>query len=493
MAASQPGLRLLTYSPAHWLRRCLFWSHRWLGILTCLLCAMWFLSGLVMLYVPYPSWRDEERVATLKPLDAGKLNVSPGEALAKADLARVPTVFRLEMWGDEPVYRIVDFGRPTSVSATDGRIIAHVDAREAEVRLLTTFAGVPARYVGEIAQDQWTVTRLYAPHKPLHLFALDDGRGTEIYVSSKTGEIVQSTTRSERTWNWFGSVPHWIYFTVIRSDASLWRQIILWTAGPAAVGAVLGIWIGVLRIRLRRRYPSGRITPYRGWMQWHHLTGLVGGLFVVTWLASGWLSVSPFGLFGGPQIGPDDLARYYGAGRPAFDAQLPVLKTMTSPSTKELTFSWLKGAPFVITDDGAKRRAFDAATGAIAQLGEARLAAAAAAVLPTANITLQERLDEPDVYWYSHVAQRPLPALRIGFDDPGATWLMIDLSTGKIVGMSDRGERLNRWLFNFVHQYDLPWLLDRPLLRYALIWLLSGLGIVISLTGAWMGWRVLRR
>jgi hypothetical protein len=454
---------------------------------------MWFLSGLVMVYVPYPSWRDEERVAALPPIDVSRINVTPGDALAKADLKRVPTVFRLEMWGDEPVYRIVDFGKPTSISAVDGRIISAVDASEAGKRLAPMFPNAQVRFRGDITEDQWTVTRLYAPHRPLHLFALDDGRGTELYVSSKTGEIVQSTTRAERAWNWLGSVPHWIYFTVIRSDPSLWRQIIMWTAGPAAISAVLGIWIGILRVRLRSRYASGRITPYRGWLQWHHLIGLAGGVFVVTWLASGWLSVSPFGLFSGPNIGPDDLARYYGAGRPSFDAPLPILRNLVEPSTKELTLSWLQGDPIVIVSAGTQRVAFAARTGSPADLSEAHLASAAATVVPTASVNLRQRLDAPDVYWYSHIAQHPLPALRIGFDDPASTWLMIDLTTGKIVGMSDRGERINRWLFNFAHQYDLPWLLDRPLLRYALIWFLCLLGIGVSLTGAWLGVRVLFR
>jgi len=474
------------------LRRTLYWSHRWLGIFTCLLCAMWFLSGLVMVYVPYPSWRDEERAATLPPLDASKLNVTPGEALATANLARVPTVFRLEMWGGEPVYRIVDFGRPTSVSAADGRVLAAVTADEAGKRLTRILGETPVRYIGEVVQDQWTVARLFAPHRPLHLFARDDGEGTQLYVSTATGEIVQSTTRSERFWNWLGSVPHWIYFTVIRSDAPLWRQIVMWTSGAAAIGAVLGIWIGVLRVRLRSRYASGRITPYRGWMQWHHLSGLAGGVFVLTWLASGWLSVSPFGLFGGPDIGPDDLARYYGDGRPGFDASVLVLRRMIGPSTKELQFSWLRGEPVVIGGGADGKRAFDAATGRPAELSEARLAAAAAAVLPSASVAFAARLDQPDAYWYSHLAQRPLPALRVGFDDPAATWLMIDLLSGRIVGVSTRGDRVHRWLFNFAHQYDLPWLLERPLTRMILIWALSVLGIAISLTGVVLAWRVVR-
>lgn len=484
-------MRLAIYSPLQWLRRWLFWSHRWLGVFTCVLCVMWFFSGLVMLYVPYPAWRDAERLAALPPLDVAKIHVTPGAALTAVDLARVPTVFRLEMWGEEPVYRIVDFGKPTSVSALDGRVIASVDAPLAAERLRRMFPDSPARHARTVQQDQWTVSSLFAQHRPLHVFKLADGRGTEIYVSSKTGEIVQSTTRSERIWNWLGSVPHWIYFTVIRSDPPLWRQVIMWTAGPAAIGAVLGIWIGVLRMRLRPRYTSGRITPYRGWMRWHHLSGLAGGVFAVTWLASGWLSVAPLGLFGGLSIGPDDLARYYGAGRPAYETELSTLRASIGTNTKELTFSWIQGAPIIIADDGAAKRALDASSGEAADLAERRLRAAAA-VVPGAKIASVQRLDAPDVYWFSHLAQRPLPALRIMFDDPASTWLMIDLNTGRIVGALAQGDRIYRWLFGFLHQYDLPWLLDRPLLRQCLIWLLSILGMAVSLTGVVVAYRMLR-
>ena len=50
-------------------KRWLYWFHRWLGVVTCLLCVMWFVSGLVMLYVPFPSWSDQERIASLPVID----------------------------------------------------------------------------------------------------------------------------------------------------------------------------------------------------------------------------------------------------------------------------------------------------------------------------------------------------------------------------------------------------------------------------------------
>jgi hypothetical protein len=454
---------------------------------------MWFVSGLVMVYVPYPSWRDEERVAALRPLDVARIAVAPGEALAKSGIGRTPTVFRLEMWGCEPVYRIVDFGRPTSVSAVDGRIIAHVGSGQAAAAVRATFPASAISYLGRIDADQWSVSGLLAPHRPLHLFALADGRETELYVSSLTGEIVQSTTRKERLWNWLGAVPHWIFFTPIRKDGALWREVILWSAGAAAAGAVLGIWIGIMRIRLRPRYPSGRVSPYRGWMLWHHVAGVAGGGFLAAWLLSGWLSVAPFGLFGALPVTPDDLARYYGPGKPRFVMPLAVLRAVARPDTKEITFSWLQSAPLAIVDDGSRKRVYDAQTGVPVSFMPAKLEAAAAVVFPRARVVASERLEQPDTYWYSHLAQRPLPALRVRFDDPGATWLMIDLTTARIVGVSTRSDRIYRWAFNFVHQYDLPALLTHPYLRALLIWSLALLGIVVSLSGVVIGVRSLRR
>ncbi|MEP6837614.1 MAG: PepSY domain-containing protein, partial [Bradyrhizobium sp.] len=35
-------------------RRWLYVVHRWIGIGTCLLFAMWFVSGVVMMYVAFP-------------------------------------------------------------------------------------------------------------------------------------------------------------------------------------------------------------------------------------------------------------------------------------------------------------------------------------------------------------------------------------------------------------------------------------------------------
>lgn len=50
--------------------------HRWLGIAFCLLFAMWFASGIVMHFVPFPSLTDAERFAGLAPGCCKRLDAS---------------------------------------------------------------------------------------------------------------------------------------------------------------------------------------------------------------------------------------------------------------------------------------------------------------------------------------------------------------------------------------------------------------------------------
>src|SRR5262249_6053927 len=93
--------------------------HRWWGVTFCLLFAMWFASGAVMHFVPFP---DRHEVAA-----------------------------------------------PPEIDAARGR-------------------------AERIDYDQWTVSGDYDRDRPLDRIALNDDAGTEVYLSSKTGRVVLTTT-----------------------------------------------------------------------------------------------------------------------------------------------------------------------------------------------------------------------------------------------------------------------------------------------------------
>lgn len=294
------------------LKRWLYLSHRWLGIATALLFAVWIASGLVLLHVPFPRLTETERLARLAPIDWAGVTVSPDAALA--GIAAHPSLpFALEMLGPEPVYRITaaDGARLTLLART-GEWHAPVSADEAR-RIAGASDGAS---VSLVDRDQWTVTARYDPLRPFHKVALGDAAGTDLYVSQATGEIALDTTRWERGWNWVGAVVHWVYPTVLRTRTDLWREAVLWLSGLAIAGAVSGLVVGIWRVRLRRRYPHGQMTPYRGLARWHHLFGLGAGLFLTTYIVSGWLSMNPNRWFSSRAPPEPWLVAYAGPAKP---------------------------------------------------------------------------------------------------------------------------------------------------------------------------------
>jgi uncharacterized iron-regulated membrane protein len=453
---------------------------------------MWFISGVVMMYVAFPGLSDKERLAALPDIKWETIALSPDDAMKAAGAMRFPRDLRLAMLADEPVYRLTGWdGKRQVISAVDGRAIMEVTAQQALAVAQYHPASKSPRLEAIVDRDQWSVTARYDPLRPLYLITLGDDTGTELYVSSRSGEIALDTNRTERVWNWLGSIPHWIYPTVLRKDGPLWRLVVLWISGICLIVGVTGIWIGILRVRLKRRYSGGRITPYRGWMAWHHVTGLIAGVFVLTWMFSGWLSLNPGEYFANRNTAREVLQHYAGHDLPTIAARLPVLR---QADVVEARFVWLDGSPLMIlaTRDGAQTP-IDAVSGDAIRLTPDRLWSAAARLLPDAHLTDRLTLENYDAYWYAHHHERELPILRAVFDDAARTWFHISPVTGDIVGRIDGSRRSYRWLFNALHSFDFQLLLTyRPAWDIVVV-VLSVLGTIVSVSGVVVGWRYLRR
>ena len=98
-----------------------------------------------------------------------------------------------------------------------------------------------------------------------------------------------------------------------------------------------------------------------------------------------------------------------------------------------------------------------------------------------------------DAHYYDRRGTRPLPVLRVRFDDPQQTWLYLDPGRGAIVLKEERLTRLNRWLYHGLHSLDFPFLYAKRPLWDIVVILLSVGGIVLSVTTVSQSWRRLRR
>lgn len=486
------------------MKRLLYLLHRWAGIALCLVMALWFLSGMVMLYVGYPKLTPAEQLQGLAVLKAGPgCCVSLDRALDAAGL-KSPTSWRLAAVAGEPRYLFGD-GRQAAVAvdAATGRRIEAVTRDAAQVSASHFAGGAPVRWLGDVTEDAWTHSRALDAHRPLHRVAVEDGSGLWLYVSGRTGEVVRDATFTERTWGWVGAWLHWLYLFRGGALNAWWTDIVVWLSIAGGVLALSGLVVGMWRWRFRGRYKSGARSPYRGRLaRWHHVVGLTGGTLALTWVVSGLFSMNPWKVFDAPGPRPDRAA-YAGGPLRADDAPdaSRVLAGLQAQGQQPRLLEWRRvaGRPWVLVQTVSGQFLVDGEGRRLAALPEATLVQAAARLLPQANIVRREWLTAFDSHYYSREAhtmtgqrERPLPALRLHFDDAQAHTVVLDPATGAIVQTSNGHQRTDRWLFAFLHSFDLPVFLNaRPAWD---AWMLGfgGAGLALSVTGTVMGWRRLR-
>jgi hypothetical protein len=267
----------------------------------------------------------------------------------------------------------------------------------------------------------------------------------------------------------------------------------MWTSGVAFVLVVSGMVLGILRLRLKRRYGGGRLSPYKGWAGWHHWLGLGIGTLTITWLFSGWLSVTPFGLFSSPGLSEQERQAFTGGALGSADLSIATGQLLRGrDDVVEAEWRRVDGRLYLSVLTRTGRALVDAQGGEVlAGLSREVLQHAVQAMRP--GVPLQaEMLTSGDDYYYSHHQAARLPVLRARFQQPEEPVVYVSAAEGKIVEYVDNASKWNRWLFNALHQLDLPPLRIRPIWDVLVI-SLCALGAMLAATGLVLGWRRLRR
>jgi len=504
-------------------RRILILVHRYLGIPLSFLFVLWFVSGIAMIYVGgMPQLSDEERLAHLPELDLATVRLTPSEAAARAEVGAPGAVKLLPVLG-RPAYRFGDFGGATTVFADTGELLDAVDA-DTEKSIAARFVGAPESSVHFLRTvdrpDQWTLLLSHA--LPLEKFAVDDGRGTQVYVSAADAAVTLVTSTRTRTLAWIATIPHWFYITPLRVNQPLWYWTVVWASGLGCVLAVLGLVLGITQFRKSTPFSLSKSIRYTGWMRWHYILGVLFGVFALTWVFSGLLSMEPFAW---TQAEGLDVRRDAFTGGPlqierfaAFDATAWG-GLRAGHTLKEIELRRIQDEPYYVArysaapvDGDAKRERLhqpyqiggraqpeahliDAATLRVkdAPFSVESLLARLRDGAPGAAIVEHELLTDYDSYYYSRGREAPLPVLRVKFDDPMQTWVYVDPATSEMLASIHRLNRLERWLYNGLHSLDFGFWYDRrPLWDVGMIALCMG-ALVSSLIGLYLGLKRARR
>ena len=469
--------------------------HRYLGVALGLLMLAWFVSGIVMMYAPYPQRGESERTSALASVPWARCCNFSGVLLAGGNLVEAA---QIENISDRPALRLLSHGEQIVADLAGGHILTIGDA---EARRITETAAeriigsVPAIVSAEkIENDQWTVGDNSVNRRPLYRFALNDADETRLYVSSVTGEVVVWTTRAQRFWNWLGAIPHWLYFTELRRNGPLWVQIIIWTSLLGTFLTVIGLYLGIARFRTGR---DGRLSPYYGWFYWHHLTGLFFGIVTLTWVISGLFSMQPWGFL--ESTGGNERQRLAGA-YPQWSEIQTSLDAISGQGMADVVS--LRAVPFggnlfwlATHEDGRIIRLDD--RGNPAAITPKDLAQATQSLAGERAVQSAGMVHREDAYYFRFqgFAERDplvLPVYRITLSDEESTRYYLNPMTGQLLLRVDAAERGYRWLFNGLHRWDFTATLrSRPLWDIIVLFLMLGSTVGVA-TGVYLAVRRIR-
>lgn len=430
---------------------------------------LWCLSGMVMLFVAYPSVSQDERLAHLPRIDWSHCCVIDGAAPAQAAV-RSATIEQLA--GAAVLrLRLVD-APPRLIDLANGRVLA--GASRDDALAVAEAWGRPASIL-PLIRDQWTVGGEFNRARPFWRVRLAGPQATDLYVSRLSGEVVQRTTRASRVLNRMGAVPHWLYPTILRQYPRLWGQVVIWTSLAGVFLTLAGLYLGLLAWR---PFGDRRLSPFRGLMTWHHLTGLTAGVLTLIWVTSGLFSMNPWGFL----ESPDDPAPARLAGAPPRFAEVQAaLKSAAAraPAVGQMRLIPLAGHAFVLAGD----ERLDAA-GHPAPMAAPDLAAAGARLGEVAG---QGAMTREDAYYFSHHEAVTLPVWRVLMRDGRRYYL--DPRSGALVAAFDAPAKGFRWLHEGLHRLDfVPGFRRGPVWAAVSLALLSLASLGVA-TGVWLGVR----
>jgi uncharacterized iron-regulated membrane protein len=469
--------------------RWLIWFHRWAGVAFCLLVSSWFVSGAILHFVPYPSLERSDQLAHSEPLDLSRILIDPATAFS-----RIPNVIdlRLISVAGRPTY-VGGTAKNTSirVAADTGDVLPSLAADNARV-VAERFAGSPvASVAGPLAYDQWIVHQRFDRYRPLFRVRMNDPDRTDLYVSAVTGEVVQRTRFAERAWNWPGAILHWLYFTPLRENWPVWNQTVWWLSLLTVLSSAAGIWLGILRLIANRAAGRPGLSPFSGWMRWHHTIGLFAGVIVFGWIFSGWLSMDHGRMFSQGLPTKEQVSRVYRVTLSSAVLAVSLKSIRGAGPAKEISVHAIAGRPFLAVRSG------NAAGSHIVWLdGGARTPTVPQQLLLTGlRAAWSDAAPAYDRFDGMYRLAEHLPPTARGFVAPrsDSVWIYVDPLSAEIVTVMDPSRRTYAWIYYALHTLNFPGLMSRPFTRTAIELLLLAGGFAFGTTGIVLAVRRLRQ
>lgn len=470
--------------------------HRILGALLSAMFLMWFLTGIVMLYHGHfpradKSTRMEPLSKTAEPLPPID-SLTHGIAFTDISIDRYlgNTVFHMS--SKESTAEVSPLGEPCKVVVDEARLEKVRKAWcKADVASVDTLHSL----------DQWVPFGRHEKELPIIKYTFADEDAHELYIGSKSGDALQFTSHEQRVWAWLGPIPHWVYFAWLRSDQELWSTTIIWISGIGCIMVISGIWTGLVVWNRTRKKKGSRFSPYKKkWYHWHYVTGFVFGLFCLTYVFSGMMSLADVPTFiSEPQLSFKPQRELESA--PADSFLLDYRKALAaSPEAVSIEWKHIGNIPYyVVKDKKGNMVSYDArdTTVAVLNLSENDILTAVKDVYKKngveASAATAELQDYQELYYRVHSKGTSiLPVVKVTMNDADEGVFYINPSNG-VVRYVDSTSRWGYWMYPALHKLRLPGIVDVEWLRLLLSWIVLLGGAAVSLSGVILGCRYIKR
>ena len=481
--------------------------HRVMGTLLCVFFLMWFLTGIVMLYHRFPRLYDSDRVEHLEALGASD-SLPTIASLSERVGGKAVRSLRMERYLGQTYFRLQTRDSLYILPANATEAIHDIREPDYINKVVNTWCQSPILRVDTLRElDQWIPFGSMKADLPVYRYFFDDAEHHQLYQSSVTGAVLQFTTRSERIWAWLGAIPHWIYFYQLRQDAELWSDVVIWLSGAGCIMVILGIWMGIVRWRQHRKHGKSGVTPYKKkWYRWHHVAGLVFGLFALTFVFSGMMSMMELPSWITHSHLQGNPSRYMQAAAPQpADYMLDYRKVVEAyPEAQLLQWSHLREHPYYVVTtpddvyyvDGYGSKVTPLNIGKDEFQSYVRGFYLTDSTTMNIHIDLQvEKLNHFETYYRARSTietDKLLPVWKITANDRDHSVFYANPRNGS-VRYVDRSSRLNYWAYTALHRMRIGFLNSHTDLRKTFIWVLMIGGAAFSVTGIVLGLNWLRR
>lgn len=458
-----------------------------------MLFLVWFLSGFVMMYKSFP-FLDKKGKIQSKELTSltNKKIVSPSSVF---ELDTIETIHKLRVNSilNNIVYHIeTGSGKLVSRYAKNGELVKLTKKKALGIAQNATNLKSTAQVTILKEVDQWIPRPKYIKHLPVYKVKFNNQEHTWVHISSLTGEVLNITTYNDRFWAWLGAIPHWIYFKDIRIHSYFWQQLILWLAGLGLLMTLTGIVTGLIRYKKK---PKAKFKRFKNkWYNLHYYFGLGFGLFICTWVFSGFMSMTPFNWVPSSSLNAKEKKVWQGQNfnlKSITSKNWDTLKKIASKSNfKEIHFSLFNNNIFIekFNEDTVENHCI---TNSNYKVSNNQYASKINEFHPQEKVTKLLVLDAYDSYYYDRKNIKTLPVVKIITNQD--TYYYINPKTNRVLLKSAPKNRAERWLYHGLHSLDFSFLTkNRPLWDIVLIFLLIG-GTVTCITATGLGIKFIKR